>query len=170
MVTTEILRDMLYRGAPILLDVEWVIFDEIHYITDPERGVIWEESIIMLPQHCGVVCLSATAPNAMECAAWIGRTKQKRVYVISTSHRPTPLLHFLYAGEQLWRVVDDKGTFLDDAFEEASIAKKKWEATQKKEAANVGGKLARHWATMLHTLRQKQARKYGHKSTPTDLL
>ena len=48
-VTTEILRSMLYKGADLLRDVEWVIFDEVHYVNDRDRGVVWEEVIIMLP-------------------------------------------------------------------------------------------------------------------------
>jgi antiviral helicase SKI2 len=64
-----------------LLDVEWVIFDEVHYINDEERGSAWEEVIIKLPDHIGIVMLSATVPNYMEFADWVGRTKRKKVYV-----------------------------------------------------------------------------------------
>ena len=71
-VTTEILRSMLYRGADMIRDVEWVIFDEVHYVNDRERGVVWEEVIIMLPEHVNVIMLSATVPNALEFADWIG--------------------------------------------------------------------------------------------------
>ena len=49
-MTTEILRSMLYAGSDVIRDLEWVIFDEVHYINDPERGVVWEEVLIMLPQ------------------------------------------------------------------------------------------------------------------------
>lgn len=59
-MTTEILRSMLYRGADIIRDIEWVIFDEVHYVNDAERGVVWEEVIIMLPKHINIVLLSAT--------------------------------------------------------------------------------------------------------------
>ncbi|KAM4107998.1 hypothetical protein ACJW30_03G012500 [Castanea mollissima] len=59
-MTTEILRSMLYRGADIIRDIEWVIFDEAHYVNDVERGVVWEEVIIMLPRHINFVLLSAT--------------------------------------------------------------------------------------------------------------
>ena len=53
-MTTEILRSMLYRGADLIRDIEWVIFDEVHYINDSERGVVWEEVIIMLPEYVNV--------------------------------------------------------------------------------------------------------------------
>ena len=71
-LTTEILRSMLYRGADIIRDIEWVIFDEVHYVNDAERGVVWEEVIIMLPDHVNMIMLSATVPNALEFADWIG--------------------------------------------------------------------------------------------------
>ena len=95
-MTTEILRSMLYRGADLVRDIEWVIFDEVHYVNDPERGVVWEEVIIMLPQHVKLVFLSATTPNTVEFSDWIGRTKRKPVYVISTLKRPVPLEHYLF--------------------------------------------------------------------------
>ena len=50
-MTTEILRNILYKGNDIIRDIEWVIFDEVHYVNNAERGVVWEESIIMLPEH-----------------------------------------------------------------------------------------------------------------------
>ena len=63
-MTTEILRSMLYRGSEITREVGWVIFDEIHYMRDKERGVVWEETIILLPDNVHYVFLSATIPNA----------------------------------------------------------------------------------------------------------
>ncbi|KAJ0407079.1 hypothetical protein P43SY_005352 [Pythium insidiosum] len=105
-MTTEILRSMLYRGADVIRDIEWVIFDEIHYINDSERGVVWEEVIIMLPEHVGMVFLSATTPNHLEFSDWIGRTKKKKIHVISTYQRPVPLQHYLYAGKELFRLYD----------------------------------------------------------------
>lgn len=62
-MTTEILRSMLYRGADLIRDVEFVIFDEVHYVNDQERGVVWEEVIILLPRHITLILLSATVPN-----------------------------------------------------------------------------------------------------------
>lgn len=98
-VTTEILRSMLYNKASIIDDLEWVIFDECHYINDADRGVVWEEVLIMLPPHVHLVLLSATVPNAIELADWIGRIKQKSIYVISTTKRPVALEHMLYLGK-----------------------------------------------------------------------
>jgi DEAD/DEAH box helicase len=95
---------MLYKGADLIRDVEWVIFDEVHYISDSERGVVWEEVIIMLPDHVNMIFLSATVPNTFEFADWVGRTKRKKVHVISTYRRPTPLEHYLYTAQNLFKV------------------------------------------------------------------
>jgi ATP-dependent RNA helicase DOB1 len=72
-MTTEILRSMLYRGSELMREVGWVIFDEIHYMRDKERGVVWEETIILLPDKVNFVFLSATIPNAIEFASWISK-------------------------------------------------------------------------------------------------
>ncbi|KAK7920212.1 hypothetical protein PG985_008234 [Apiospora marii] len=67
-MTTEILRSMLYRGSEIMREVAWVVFDEIHYMRDKSRGVVWEETIILLPDKVRYVFLSATIPNAFQFA------------------------------------------------------------------------------------------------------
>ena len=112
-MTTEILRSMLYHGADMLRDVEVVVFDECHYISNDERGVVWEECIILLPHHINMVFLSATVPNAMEIADWIGRTKQRIVYVQEHAKRPVPLEHALYTGDSNFYVVSKPGKLLD---------------------------------------------------------
>ncbi|KAG8834790.1 hypothetical protein FRC17_007107 [Serendipita sp. 399] len=121
-MTTEILRSMLYKGADLIRDVEFVIFDEVHYVNDAERGVVWEEVIIMLPDHVNIILLSATVPNAKEFADWVGRTKRKDIYVISTPKRPVPLEHYLYAGKETHKIVNASGTFLGDGYKEAGEA------------------------------------------------
>ena len=80
-MTTEILQSMLYNDQSKIQDVEWVIFDEVHYINDEQRGTVWEEVIIKLPDTVSIVMLSATVPNYMEFATWVGRVKQKKIYV-----------------------------------------------------------------------------------------
>ncbi|KAK2591565.1 Antiviral helicase ski2 [Conoideocrella luteorostrata] len=121
-MTTEILRSMLYRGADLIRDVEFVIFDEVHYVNDFERGVVWEEVIIMLPEHVSLILLSATVPNTYEFASWVGRTKQKDIYVISTSKRPVPLEHYLWAGKDMHRIVDSDKKFIEKGWKDAHIA------------------------------------------------
>ena len=121
-MTTEILRSMLYRGADLIRDVEYVIFDEVHYVNDLERGVVWEEVIIMLPEHVTLVLLSATVPNTYEFASWVGRTKKKDIYVISTPKRPVPLEHYLWADKAMHKIVDADKKFLDQGWKAANIA------------------------------------------------
>ncbi|GJE86219.1 antiviral helicase [Phanerochaete sordida] len=121
-MTTEILRSMLYKGADLIRDVEFVIFDEVHYVNDAERGVVWEEVIIMLPDHVNIILLSATVPNTREFADWVGRTKKKDIYVISTAKRPVPLEHFLYAGRDFHKLVDAERNFLGEGYKAAGEA------------------------------------------------
>ncbi|EGR28913.1 hypothetical protein IMG5_167070 [Ichthyophthirius multifiliis] len=106
-VTTEVLRNMLYKGHDIIRDISWVIFDEVHYVNNQERGVVWEETIIMLPESIGLVMLSATAPNYMDFANWVGRTKKRTIYVQKTLYRPVPLQHSIYIFEQ-FHVIKEK--------------------------------------------------------------
>ncbi|KAH8732530.1 NUC185 domain-containing protein [Phaeosphaeriaceae sp. PMI808] len=119
-MTTEILRSMLYRGADLIRDVEFVIFDEVHYVNDLERGVVWEEVIIMLPEHVTLILLSATVPNTYEFASWVGRTKKKDIYVISTPKRPIPLEHYLWAGKDIYKIVTAEKKFVDNGWKEAN--------------------------------------------------
>ncbi|PFX34751.1 Helicase SKI2W [Stylophora pistillata] len=136
-MTTEILRSMLYNGSDVIRDVEWVIFDEVHYVNDAERGVVWEEVLIMLPAQVKIILLSATVPNTLEFADWIGRTKKKKIYVISTLKRPVPLQHFLYTGNsnktsnELFMIVDADSKFLTRGYEAAVAAKKEREGKGK---------------------------------------
>lgn len=118
-MTTEILRSMLYRGADLIRDVEFVIFDEVHYVNDLERGVVWEEVIIMLPEHVTLILLSATVPNTQEFASWVGRTKKKDIFVISTAKRPVPLEHYLWAGKDKHKIVDSNKRFIEQGWKEA---------------------------------------------------
>ncbi|KAK5999111.1 Putative ATP-dependent RNA helicase [Cladobotryum mycophilum] len=121
-MTTEILRSMLYRGADLIRDVEFVIFDEVHYVNDFERGVVWEEVIIMLPEHISLILLSATVPNTHEFASWVGRTKKKDIYVISTAKRPVPLEHYIWAGKDIHKIVDADKKFIETGWKAAHSA------------------------------------------------
>lgn len=127
-MTTEILRSMLYRGSEIMREVAWVIFDEVHYLRDKARGVVWEETIILLPDKVRYVFLSATIPNAMQFAEWIVKTHNQPCHVVYTDFRPTPLQHYLFpaGAEGIHLVVDEKGVFREDNFTKAmtSIAEK----------------------------------------------
>lgn len=120
-MTTEILRSMLYRGGEVMREVQWVIFDEIHYMRDKSRGVVWEETIILLPDKVRYVFLSATIPNAMQFAEWICKIHHQPCHVVYTNYRPTPLQNYLFpaGAEGIHLVVDEKGVFREDNFQKA---------------------------------------------------
>ncbi|MCM2325942.1 MAG: DEAD/DEAH box helicase [Candidatus Woesearchaeota archaeon] len=95
-MTTEIYRNMLLTKDILIDQVSYVIFDEIHYINDIERGTIWEESVIFSPEHMRFLCLSATIPNAEEFASWIQTIKKHDVDVVKYEKRAVPLEHYVY--------------------------------------------------------------------------
>ena len=95
-MTTEIFRNTIFDDITRLDDVEYVIFDEIHYINDIERGTVWEESIIFAPQNIKFVCLSATIPNINQFAEWMRTVRETEIDVIEELERPVPLEHHLY--------------------------------------------------------------------------
>ncbi|EPY37606.1 ATP-dependent RNA helicase DOB1 [Angomonas deanei] len=121
-MTTEILRSMLYRGTEMLREVGCVVFDEVHYMRDKARGVVWEETISLLPEGCQYVFLSATIPNAREFADWVESIHPTtKVHVIYTDYRPVPLQHYIYpsGADGIFLIVDEKGKFRDDNFSKA---------------------------------------------------
>jgi ATP-dependent RNA helicase DOB1 len=109
-------------------EVAWVVFDEVHYLRDKSRGVVWEETIILLPDKVRYVFLSATIPNAMQFAEWITKTHGQPCHVVYTDFRPTPLQHYFFpqGADGIHLVVDEKGVFREENFQKAmsSIADK----------------------------------------------
>jgi ATP-dependent RNA helicase HelY len=99
-MTTEVLRNMLYEKSPTLLGLSCVILDEVHYLQDPYRGAVWEEVLIHLPLSVPVVCLSATISNAEEFGEWIG-TLRGPTRVVIEERRPVPLEHHYLIGHEL---------------------------------------------------------------------
>ena len=138
-MTTEILRSMLYRGSEIMREVAWVVFDEIHYMRDKTRGVVWEETIIMLPDKVRYVFLSATIPNAFQFAEWIAKIHHQACHVVYTDFRPTPLQNYFFpAGAKGARmIVDEKGNFNEQNFEQTM---KEVEATKGADSADPNAK------------------------------
>ncbi|MBA0839624.1 hypothetical protein Goarm_005330 [Gossypium armourianum] len=120
-MTTEIWRSMQYKGSEIVREVAWVVFDEVHYMRDRERGVVWEESIVMAPKNSRFVFLSATVPNAKEFADWVAKVHKQPCHIVYTDYRPTPLQHYIFpaGGDGLFLVVDEKGKFREDSFQKA---------------------------------------------------
>jgi superfamily II RNA helicase len=111
-MTTEIFRNTIFENPASLADVETVVFDEIHYMDDPERGTVWEESIIFAPPHVRFVCLSATISNLTQYGEWIGQVRGQDVEIIRHAERPVPLDHYLYfPGSGMKRVEHGKVKF-----------------------------------------------------------
>ncbi|HLZ37549.1 MAG TPA: DEAD/DEAH box helicase [Mycobacteriales bacterium] len=100
-MTTEVLRNMLYAGSGTLRGLGYVVMDEVHYLADRFRGAVWEEVIIHLPDSVRLVSLSATVSNAEEFADWLitvrGHTK-----VVVEEHRPVPLWQHVLVGGRLY--------------------------------------------------------------------
>lgn len=90
-MTTEVYRNMAIINDPVLDNVQYVVFDEIHFISDEERGYIWEESIMFSPDHIRFLFLSATIPNSQEFAEWVESIKNHEVFVVRHHIRPVPL-------------------------------------------------------------------------------
>jgi ATP-dependent RNA helicase HelY len=99
-MTTEVLRNMLYEGSSTLSGLLSVVMDEVHYLQDPYRGAVWEEVLIHLPLSVSVVCLSATISNAEEFGEWIG-TLRGPTRVVIEERRPVPLEHDYLIGRKL---------------------------------------------------------------------
>jgi superfamily II RNA helicase len=95
-MTTEIFRNTIFEAPERLRGFDFVIFDEVHYLDDRERGTVWEESIIYAPRHIRVVALSATVPNVEDLAAWIAEVRATEVRVIVEHERPVPLTHRIW--------------------------------------------------------------------------
>jgi len=144
-MTTEILRNLLYKKntenekieKTLIIDidieneVDFVIFDEIHYISDKDRGKVWEESIILLPKSVKLVMLSATIHKAEEFGKWIQTVREQRVNLIPKKERPIPLTHYLFChanendekeqkfaeyGNKLIEIVNSKNEFNGDNY------------------------------------------------------
>src|SRR5688572_15078961 len=93
-MTTEVLRNMIYAGSATLENLRYVVLDEVHFLQDPYRGPVWEEVIIHSPPEIDLVCLSATVSNAEEVADWIGTVRGDTETIIE-ERRPVEL-HHLY--------------------------------------------------------------------------
>ena len=116
-MTTEILRNMLFRSAELIKDLYCVIFDEVHYINDHDRGHVWEETLIMLPNNIQIIMLSATIDNPEKIAKWIS-LKGKNIDLIGTKIRPVPLEHNIYWNEGIIKIMGNNKNFNSDKYSE----------------------------------------------------
>jgi len=92
-MTTEIFRNTLLEKPQRFQNISWVIFDEVHYLDDFERGTVWEESIIFCPSHIHILALSATIPNTKQIAGWIQKIHKYPIETVTETKRPVPLHH-----------------------------------------------------------------------------
>jgi ATP-dependent RNA helicase HelY len=107
-MTTEVLRNMLYADSPALAGLGYVVMDEVHYLADRFRGAVWEEVIIHLPDDVLVVSLSATVSNAEEFGAWLDTVRGNTEVVVS-EHRPVPLWQHVMVGRTIHDLFTDGG-------------------------------------------------------------
>lgn len=107
-MTTEVLRNMLYAQSSTLNNLSYVVMDEVHYLADRFRGAVWEEVMIHLPQSVSIAALSATVSNAEEFGAWLA-TVRGETDIIVEEHRPVPLWQHVIAGHRMYDLfVDDE--------------------------------------------------------------
>ncbi|CAN5248815.1 RNA helicase [soil metagenome] len=104
-MTTEVLRNMLYANSPALYGLSYVVMDEVHFLADRMRGAVWEEVILPLPEEVRLVSLSATVSNAEEFGGWI-KTVRGDTTVIVDEHRPVPLWQHMLVGKRLFDLFD----------------------------------------------------------------
>src|SRR5687768_7441410 len=109
-MTTEVLRNMLYADSDSLDDLGYVVMDEVHYLADRFRGAVWEEVIIHLPSEVQVASLSATVSNAEEFGAWLD-TVRGQTDIIVSEHRPVPLWQHVMVGRQIMDLFAGETTF-----------------------------------------------------------
>jgi ATP-dependent RNA helicase HelY len=117
-MTTEVLRNMLYEGSRTLVGLHAVVLDEVHYLADPERGAVWEEVVVQLPPSVQLACLSATVSNAEEFGAWLSRVRAATASgeavweeagggacdVVISERRPVPLEHHYAVNERIYPI------------------------------------------------------------------
>jgi ATP-dependent RNA helicase HelY len=111
-MTTEVLRNMLYTGSAALRDLGYVVMDEVHYLADRFRGAVWEEVIIHLPASVTLVSLSATVSNAEEFADWLVTVRGETRVVVS-EHRPVPLWQHMLVGKRMFDLFHDAAAALN---------------------------------------------------------
>ena len=109
-MTTEVLRNMLYSDSDALMDLGYVVMDEVHYLADRFRGAVWEEVIIHLPSDVLVASLSATVSNAEEFGAWLDTVRGDTDVVVS-EHRPVPLWQHVMVGRDIYDLFESDVSF-----------------------------------------------------------
>jgi len=112
-MTTEVLRNMVYAASESLVGLRYVVLDEVHYLQDPYRGPVWEEVIIHLAPEVDLVCLSATVSNAEELANWVGTVRGSTRAIIE-ERRPVPQHNLFLVGDRASQGLVLLPTFIDE--------------------------------------------------------
>jgi antiviral helicase SKI2 len=149
-MTTEILRNSLYKLKTqvddsnkelknnFLDDVAVIVFDEIHYINDKDRGHVWEESLTLIDKNIQIVGLSATINNPENFAGWLANIKNKNVSLIITTKRPVPLQHHIYTNNKLYLLMDEDNTYSPQTYQiSLNVHKEIMKQREKKHKSNI---------------------------------
>ncbi|HEU4332258.1 MAG TPA: DEAD/DEAH box helicase [Lapillicoccus sp.] len=152
-MTTEVLRNMMYASSPTLAGLGYVVMDEVHYLADRFRGAVWEEVIIHLPPDVQLVSLSATVSNAEEFGAWLAEVRGD-VAVVVSEHRPVPLWQHMMVGKGMYDL------FVDEFFDPSNAPDGAVEAMRDAAAARVNPQL-------LQAIANLSRRTYDHDRFPS---
>jgi antiviral helicase SKI2 len=144
-MTTEILRNSLYDLKTAIDDsskelksnflekLGCVIFDEIHYISLPDRGHVWEESLVLLPNHVQIIGLSATIDHPEDFATWLTNIKKKSCCLIPTVKRSVPLRHYIFEDNKMHLILDENNKYNSKNYQEAYLLHKQEEKLRQKQ-------------------------------------
>ncbi|MFD1858603.1 DEAD/DEAH box helicase [Aeromicrobium camelliae] len=126
-MTTEVLRNMIYAGSSTLDGLGYVVMDEVHYLADRFRGAVWEEVIIGLAESVSVISLSATVSNAEEFGAWLTEVRGNTVTIVE-ERRPVPLYQHVMVGRRLYPLFEDDGQRVNHSLER--MAREDWQLSR----------------------------------------
>ncbi len=140
-MTTEVLRNMLYAGSVTLAGLGYVVMDEVHYLADRFRGAVWEEVIIHLPESVALVSLSATVSNAEEFGEWLS-TVRGDTRTIVEERRPVPLFQHVMVGRRLFDLFADDGTHTEPRVNTQllHVARDDWRSRRAQDHRGRGGR------------------------------
>jgi ATP-dependent RNA helicase HelY len=119
-MTTEVLRNMMYAGSSTLRGLGFVVMDEVHYLADRFRGAVWEEVIIHLPDDVQLVSLSATVSNAEEFGAWLSEVRGDTTVIVE-EHRPVPLWQHMMVGQGLYDLFAEETSAATGVFDPTRV-------------------------------------------------
>jgi ATP-dependent RNA helicase HelY len=174
-MTTEVLRNMLYADSPLLRDLAYVVMDEVHYLADRFRGAVWEEVIIHLPQEVRMVSLSATVSNAEEFGDWLQAVRGDTDVVVS-EERPVPLEQHVLVRSKLLDLFETSSLVRGDGTDAARVNPEVTRLTGASDRANSGyrnqtrGRGSRPATSGGYSSREKTDRLFGDRMGRPDIV